>query len=338
MRQSFYGERERITEAYNSMYVNKSNHSVNESTKKKACGRRICEGAFSRDVEVFDTNCDIVRTDLDVLSDIVKLSDTERGDWINDYIDRNSYAKIVDVEGIDGDVAKIVCLVNKYDDDGTCLVGLIVKNRDDVVGDNEWQYSENEYADLISRIYAIADDVLADIPGDGEQKPGKFDDYWTGRTKKERKARKTVGESAVPDFVKADLKKIDADTVRSFVEDLKNDAATCCSFRVGNTDKNGVFIVVGLTDDGEEDYSIGWQIGIQPLGNGFSMKTDMDFDFPMPSDDESGDVYDTYEVLGDAENLDYDALADRMNKTAEEVFAYQYEKDDDFVSSFDDEA
>ena len=301
--------------------------------KNRAMGESaVNEGAFSRDVEKFDTNCDIIRMDFDVLSDIVKLSDPESGDWIDDYIGHDSYAKIVDVEGINGDIAKIVCLVNEYDDDGTCLVGLVVKNRDDVVGDGEGQYSENEYADLLSRTYAVADDVLADIPGDGEQKPEKFDDYWTGRTKKERKAKKTVGESAVPDFVK--LNKITGEDVKDAIDWLKASDEGCYHFKVGDTDKNEIDICIGFHDDGDNEWKIAWKIGMQSPHN--AMQTDLDIDFDMPYDGESGDVYDTLTVLEDLDNLDYNAIAAEMNDVAEKVFAYQYDKDDEFVSSFED--
>lgn len=294
----------------------------------------VNEGAFSRDVEKFDTNCDIVRTDFDTLSDIVKLSDPERDDWINDYIDHDSYAEIVEVDGIDDDIAKVVCLVNENDDDGTCLVGLIVRNRDDVVGDGEWQHSESEYADIISHIYAIADDVLADIPGDGEQKPEKFDGYWTGRTKKLRKnATETEGvtESEVPSFVK--LNKISATDVENAIEWLKENDEGCYHFKVGDTDKNEIDICIGFHDDGD-GWKIAWKIGMQSPHN--AMQTDLDIDFDMPYDGESGDVYDTLTVLEDLDNLDYNAIAAEMNDVAEKVFAFQYDKDDEFVSSFED--
>lgn len=83
---------------------------------------------------------------------------------------------------------------------------------------------------------------------------------------------------------------------------------------------------MGWHDDGE-DGEIAWKIGQQSFNN--AMQTDLDIDFDMPYDPETGDVYDTLSYLdgADSRNFDWNRLADEMNRTAQEVYEYACEVD-----------
>ena len=76
---------------------------------------------------------------------------------------------------------------------------------------------------------------------------------------------------------------------------------------------------MGWHDDGE-GWKIAWKIGIESFNNG--MQTDLDIDFLMPWDNESGEVYDTLETIDDIDAVDYTALARRVNKAAAEVYEW----------------
>ena len=118
------------------------------------------------------------------------------------------------------------------------------------------------------------------------------------------------------------LPKITGETVKGFVEWLKAEDCGCCHFKVGDTENNEIDIVVGWHDFGDE-WGIAWKIGMQSFKN--AMQCDMDIDFLMPYDTESGEVYDTLEGIG--EGVDYDALAQVMNETAEKVYRFQYKEE-----------
>ena len=107
----------------------------------------------------------------------------------------------------------------------------------------------------------------------------------------------------------------------------------CCHLSVGSTSEHDICICMGWHDDGE-DGEIAWKIGQQSFRN--AMQTDLDVDFDMPYDPETGDVYDTLSYLDnvDPETFDWDGLADEMNSTAQEVYEYACEvdgTDDDYL-------
>lgn len=114
------------------------------------------------------------------------------------------------------------------------------------------------------------------------------------------------------------LSKITAQTVKGYIEWLKAEECGCCHFKVGDTENNEIDIVVGWNDFGEK-WGIAWKIGMQSFNN--AMQCDMDLDFLMPYDTESGEVYDTLEGID--EGVDYNALAKVMNETAEKVYHFQ---------------
>lgn len=124
------------------------------------------------------------------------------------------------------------------------------------------------------------------------------------------------------------LPKITGETVKGYVEWLKAEDCGCCHFKVGDTENNEIDIVVGWHNFGDgpkeknyDNWGVAWKIGMQSFAN--AMQCDMDIDFLMPYDTESGEVYDTLEAIG--EGVNYDALAKVMNETAEKVYRFQYD-------------
>ena len=134
------------------------------------------------------------------------------------------------------------------------------------------------------------------------------------------KCRRRVNESS------SIRKKIDGKTAKQWYEWLKEENMGCCHLSVGQTAKNDICICMGWHDDGE-DGSIAWKIGQQSFRN--AMQSDLDVDFDMPYDPETGDVYDTLSYLdgADSRDFDWDRLADEMNSTAQEVYEYACEVD-----------
>lgn len=143
------------------------------------------------------------------------------------------------------------------------------------------------------------------------------------------------------------LPKINGKTVKEQVEWLKKEDCGCYHFHLTDTDNYRMHICIGWHDYGEghiemskdgsyplqkwvEDpnsWRITWKIGMETFNN--AMQTDLDIDFIMPYDEESGDVYDTESEIGEITTMKgWNALAAEMNKTATEVVKWQteYEK------------
>ena len=122
------------------------------------------------------------------------------------------------------------------------------------------------------------------------------------------------------------LKKINGETVKGFVQWLKSKNCGCCHFNIGDTDNYMMHICVGWHDYGDgdkaDDYQhwvIAWKIGVETFNN--AMQCDFDVDFFMP-DDGNGNVYDTLQEI-EGDSIDWDALAAEMNETAEKVYKWQ---------------
>ena len=120
------------------------------------------------------------------------------------------------------------------------------------------------------------------------------------------------------------LNKIKGSMLKAWAKWLKENDCGCCHFRVGDTAKWEMDICMGWHNDGE-GWKIAWKIGIQSPYNG--MQCDMDIDFDMPYDEESGEVYDTLETIEDIDAVNYTALARQVNDTAAAVYAWQLEQE-----------
>jgi hypothetical protein len=119
------------------------------------------------------------------------------------------------------------------------------------------------------------------------------------------------------------LNKIDGKTVKGFVEWLKEKQCGCCHFHLCNTDKHLMHICVGWHDTGDEAV-IAWKIGMETLNN--ALQCDLDMDFLMPYNEETGDVYDTLQEIEDG-TTDYRSIAAEMNRVAPDVVKFQMEQE-----------
>lgn len=83
------------------------------------------------------------------------------------------------------------------------------------------------------------------------------------------------------------------------VDWLVKEQCGCCHIEFGTDRRNGLdySICVGWHDCGAKGdrWRIAWKIGRQSVGN--AMQCDLDVDFEMPYDPETGDVDDTLHVL-----------------------------------------
>ena len=121
------------------------------------------------------------------------------------------------------------------------------------------------------------------------------------------------------------IKKITGKQLRHWAEWLKKEDSGCCHFKLLTDDNNNSwFILMGWSDGFDESDNSRWQsgpckictkIGYQSSNN--IMQTDLDIDFLMPYDKETGDVDDTEWTLADEPN--WDKLADELNKEAVRV-------------------
>jgi hypothetical protein len=106
-------------------------------------------------------------------------------------------------------------------------------------------------------------------------------------------------------------------TLKEWVEWLKSLDCGCCHKVIGTTDRHEICICVGWHQYDDDGWKVSWKIGQQSFNNG--MQCDLDIDFDMPYNPETGDVYDTLSSVPD--NPDWSELADEINNTAKEVLA-----------------
>lgn len=121
-----------------------------------------------------------------------------------------------------------------------------------------------------------------------------------------------------------ELPKIDGKKVKEFVEWLKKEDMGCCHFRLADTNEYEMDIVVGWHNTGD-GWEIAWKIGMQTFNN--AMQCDMDVDFIMPYVKETGEVYDTCEIINPTTDEEYDEIAAEMNRVAPKAYKWQLEQE-----------
>ena len=132
------------------------------------------------------------------------------------------------------------------------------------------------------------------------------------------------------------LPKIDGKTVKGHVEWLKANDCGCCHFHLIDTDNYRMHICIGWHDLGDgpkeknyHNWKIAWKIGMETFNNG--MQTDLDIDFIMPYDEETGEVFDTEMIIEDniTTMKEWNAIAAEMNRSAKEAVKWQldYERE-----------
>ena len=120
--------------------------------------------------------------------------------------------------------------------------------------------------------------------------------------------------------------KIDAKTLKGFVEWLKKENCGCCHFRACDTATREIDICVGWHDCGKcGGWKVCWKIGMQNFNNG--MQCDLDIDFDMPYDIVTGEVFDTLEEIACNTLKDYATLAAWINRQAREAVKFWIEQE-----------
>lgn len=116
-------------------------------------------------------------------------------------------------------------------------------------------------------------------------------------------------------------KKIDiltGDFVHGWYTTLSSDAEKCgcCHLPFACDDKYKYSVCMGWTDYDKNKSVIAWKIGRQTHNN--IMQCNLDIDFEMPYNEETGEVDDTWATVSDNEN--WEALAKEMRDTARRVW------------------
>lgn len=128
------------------------------------------------------------------------------------------------------------------------------------------------------------------------------------------------------------LKKITGKDFKEAVDWLLKEKQGCVHKVLGRTDEGTeLCLVIGWADIGydlekvkkggyeDEGYYICSKIGYQHRNNG--MQSDFEWDFPMPYNPETGDVWDTDTYVAKGDEQSWQTDADMYNKVAEEIWA-----------------
>ncbi len=117
------------------------------------------------------------------------------------------------------------------------------------------------------------------------------------------------------------LSGITGAVVRGWYEWLVEEDMGCCHFPFAENAEHVYSVCMGWHDSGREGWKIAWLIGRQSHRN--IMQSDLDLDFEMPYDPETGDVDDTLETVEpgkDWKAADWNAVAKGMRSTARRVW------------------
>lgn len=112
------------------------------------------------------------------------------------------------------------------------------------------------------------------------------------------------------------LNKVTGEEVREWYGWLAEEGEGCCNITFANNAKYVYSVCMGWHDTGD-GWRIAWKIGRQTPNN--CMQTDLDIDFEMPYDSETGEVDDTLELVKPGEEWtddEWEALAEGMRSTA----------------------
>ena len=105
----------------------------------------------------------------------------------------------------------------------------------------------------------------------------------------------------ITNYTRRKIAECTGEWLKGCVDWLVKTKGGCCHLKFGTDAENDYCVCVGWHDytgdpkDGGSRYKIAWKIGRQSVRN--VMQCDLDIDFEMPYDPETGDVDDTLHVL-----------------------------------------
>lgn len=117
------------------------------------------------------------------------------------------------------------------------------------------------------------------------------------------------------------LNEITGAMVRGWYEWLVETDMGCCHLPFAENATHVYSVCMGWHDAGRDGWKVAWLIGRQSHRN--VMQCDLDLDFEMPYDPETGDVDDTHELVEPGKDwtaADWNAVAARMRSTARRVW------------------
>lgn len=124
------------------------------------------------------------------------------------------------------------------------------------------------------------------------------------------------------------LKDVTGKFAKESVEWLTENKMGCCSICFATDNRYNYAVCIGWHDIGDE-WVLAWKIGRQTLNN--VMQCDLDVDFEMPYDPETGDVDDTLHVLDPLPKTkrDWEREATLARKEARRIWREWAEEDDE---------
>ena len=112
------------------------------------------------------------------------------------------------------------------------------------------------------------------------------------------------------------LNELKGKMVRDWYSWLKKNDCGCCHLEYADSDDGNVYSVCMGWKNYDDGWKIAWKIGRQKYNN--IMQSDLDLDFEMPYNEETGDVDDTEEIVDS--DTDWNSLAKTMKRTAMRVW------------------
>lgn len=125
------------------------------------------------------------------------------------------------------------------------------------------------------------------------------------------------------------LAEVTGETVHGWYDWLVKEQCGCCSVVFARDAKWNWVVCMGWHSEGDGKWQVAWKIGRESPRN--AMQTDLDLDFEMPYDPETGDVDDTLEVLGSPPKTKakWNALARAMRDRAVRTYGRWKEEEED---------
>lgn len=119
------------------------------------------------------------------------------------------------------------------------------------------------------------------------------------------------------------LNKVTGDDLKNDYDWLEKHGCGCCFHYICDSHTQHLYHLMGWHDNGE-NFEIAVKIGMQHFSA--PSQSDFDFDFIIPYNERTEEMYDTLRIVD--ENEDWDALAEYLNNEAEKAVAFQIKQEE----------
>lgn len=119
------------------------------------------------------------------------------------------------------------------------------------------------------------------------------------------------------------LRKVTGEDLKKDYEWLEEHGCGCCFHYICDSHIHHLYHLMGWHDNGE-NFEIAVRIGMQWFST--PSQSDFDFDFIIPYNERTEEMYDTIRIVD--KNEDWNALAEYLNSEAEKVVAFQIKQEE----------